>query len=189
MLRYYITDRTLLGGNIPRLLDNIERNSRAGVEYIQVREKDLSGRELLELTRAALERVATTNTRILVNDRADVAVGAGAHGVHLRSNPIPPHRWRSVLPAGFLIAASAHTLDDVSILEGADFIVYGPVFDTPGKGPAIGLQGLAKATRSAPFPVFALGGITDQNAADCMRAGAAGIAGIRLFQADGVGAR
>jgi thiamine-phosphate pyrophosphorylase len=181
VLRYYITDRAQLGG-FTELLACIRRNIAAGVDYIQIREKDLSARELLQVTRSAMDAAAGTATRILVNDRTDVALAAGAHGVHLRSNAIAPRVFRSILPEGFLVAVSCHTLADIAAAEGADFLVFGPVFETPGKGAPVGLRGLRAAVGSTPLPVFALGGINRQNASACLESGAAGIAAIRMFQ-------
>ena len=168
MLRYYITDRRLL---------NLET---AAADYIQLRDKELSARDLFDLTVRAV--AAAPGSKILVNDRADVAIAAGAHGVHLRSNSIAPSAWRRVLPKTFLLGVSCHTLDDIVRSAGADFVVFGPIFDTPGKGPAIGLEALREAAASTSTPVLALGGVTWENAPACMEAGAAGIAGIRLFQ-------
>jgi thiamine-phosphate pyrophosphorylase len=181
LIRAYITDRTALGGIAP-LLDNIARNAREGIDYIQLREKDLSGRELFDLTREALLRIGSTGTKLLVNDRADIAMAAGAHGVHLRSNSLPAREWRRVLPPDFLIGVSCHTLEDIEEAESADFVVYGPVFETPGKGPPVGLAGLADAVKHTSIPVLALGGIANRNKHLCLEAGAAGIAAIRLFQ-------
>jgi len=179
LIRCYITDRL----SCPRdLLDCIERNARAGVDYIQLREKDLDGRELIALAKAALVRLGGTTAKLLINERADVALASGAHGVHLRSRAILPAEWRRVMPGGFLIGVSCHTLDDLQQAEGADFAFYSPVFDSPGKGPALGLDALGEAARSTSIPVLALGGITWDNAVQCVRAGAAGIAAIRLFQ-------
>src|SRR4051794_986298 len=103
VIRYYITDRQQMGGSIDRLLDAIGRNAQAGVDYIQLREKDLGGRELLELTVAALDRIHGTAARLLVNERTDIALAAGAHGVHLRSHSITPAEWRRIVPPGFLV--------------------------------------------------------------------------------------
>src|SRR5450759_3996952 len=141
MLRYYITDRRAAGG-IESLLRCIQA---ASADYIQIREKDLSAKALLDLTRRA---VAITKIPILVNGRADIALAAGAQGVHLPGGSIAPRELRRL--AGFgagLIAVSCHTLDEVRAAEaeGADFAVFGPIFTTPGKGSPVGLDALARA--------------------------------------------
>jgi thiamine-phosphate pyrophosphorylase len=182
MLRYYITDRRALDGDLNRLHDCIQAAIAGGVEYIQIREKDLPARALLELTRDAVALAAAGRTRILVNERADVALAAGAHGVHLRSRSLPPVIWRRVLGRDFLIGVSCHTTDEVHRADGANLIVFGPVFESPGKGSPLGLNSLRNAVMASRAPVFALGGVSEANAEACIRAGAAGIAGIRLFQ-------
>lgn len=184
MLRYYITDRLALGG-IAELLEAVARNVAEGVEYIQIREKDLPAKDLLELTRAALRLANGTGTRILVNSRADVAVAAGAHGIHLPSGSIPARRFRQL--GRLLIGVSCHSVGELleAEREGADFAVYSPVFPSPSKpgyGPAVGVDGLRAAVKAVRIPVFALGGVTPANAPLCIEAGAAGAAGISMFQ-------
>ena len=139
MLRYYITDRRSVGGVEP-VLRNIEAAASAGVDYIQIREKDLCARDLLQLTRSAVERVQPFGTRVLVNGRADVALAAGAHGVHLPGDSIAPLEIRRLVGIDFLIGVSCHTVQEVEAAEreGATFAVFGPVFEVTGKGPAVG---------------------------------------------------
>jgi thiamine-phosphate pyrophosphorylase len=169
MLRCCITDRTL--------------NFARGVDWVQVRDKDLPARELIAVVRVAMQRVG----KVLVNSRADVALAAGAAGVHLPSGSIAASEWRRIVPAGFLIGVSCHSLEDVvqAEREGADYVVFGPVFDPLSKSsdlPARGVEELGRVARAVRIPVLALGGITWENAVECVAAGAAGVAGITLFR-------
>ncbi len=199
-LLYYITDRSQLGGNESTsrraLLAKVTEAARARVDYIQLREKDLSVRELETLAREAvgLVRETSPSTRLLINSRTDVALATGADGVHLRSDDIGPREVRRVVQFSahqppvtdhFLVAPSCHTVADVFRAESekANFAVFAPVFEKKGAAgtPPAGLAALREACR-AKIPVLALGGVTIENAASCLDAGAAGVAGIRLFQ-------
>ncbi len=187
MLRYYITDRRALGGAEP-LLSAVASVCSGGIDYLQIREKDLTARELLDLTTRILAIARPFGVKVLVNDRADVARAAGADGVHLPSRALASSLIRRLLPPGSLIAVSCHSLGDVLTAEreGADFVVFGPIFDTPSKheyGPPLGIGFLREVTAAATIPVLALGGIQPHDIPQCLAAGAAGIAAIRLFQA------
>ena len=167
MRRYCITDS----------LDVVQRALDRGVDLIQIRAKELTARELLRLVERA---VLLAGQRVLVNTRTDIAMACHAGGVHLPANSPSP---RSIVPAGFMIGVSCHTIAELHTAEreGADFAVYGPVFDNPGKGHPIGLDAFRAAVRSVGMRVYALGGVTEENAESCIEAGAYGIAGIRLF--------
>lgn len=188
MVRCYITDRRLLPGRPAEqqeaLLNRIEQVAAQGVEFIQLREKDLEGRELFALTRAALKRIGAHRGRLLINDRLDVALAAGAAGAHLPGDGLPVAAVRRATPEGFFITKSCHSLEEAAeaARAGADACLLGPVFPTPTKSgqPGLGLEALRQASGLAP--IWALGGITAENAELCRRAGAAGIAGIRYFQ-------
>jgi len=169
--RYCITDS----------LDVAVRAARNGVEMIQIRAKELCARELAKLVRAA---VALPGSRILVNTRTDVALACAAHGVHLPAGSIAPSTWRKISPPGFLIGVSCHSIAELEAAEreGADFAVFGPLFPSVTKAVApIGIEALHEAVRGVRLPVYALGGVTAENAPQCIEAGAAGVAGISLF--------
>ena len=181
MIRCYITDRRTLSGS---LLDSIQRNLAAGIEWIQIREKDRSVRALFQLVEAALKLPNPHSSKILVNSRADVALAAGASGVHLPSGSPPARFWRR---PGFLVGVSCHSVDDVRKAEtdGADYVVFGPVFPPLSKSTGLepkGLDGLARAAAAVKIPVLALGGVTRENSGACISAGAAGVAAISMFQ-------
>jgi thiamine-phosphate pyrophosphorylase len=207
----YVTDRRSLQpasqfGLIEPLLEKIELVAAAGVDWIQLREKDLSGKQSALLAREALNRVskqpsqaqaATSKlARILVNDRLDVALAAQAGGLHLGENSLPVEEAKRLLhssPAAqsltddFILGVSCHSLEAAlsAASFGADYIFFGPVFATPSKaayGSPQGLDRLAAVCSSVNIPVLAIGGITLANVSSCLSAGASGIAAIRLFQ-------
>ena len=199
----YVTDRSSLPEFKARktqetLLSKIEAAAGSGVDWIQIREKDFSGRDCASLAREALQRVAKPSpsnaapARILVNDRLDVALSERADGVHLGENSLPlPEVKRFVENRGkredFAIGVSCHSLEAAksAASAGADYLFFGPVFATPSKaafGAPPGLERLAEICRAVSLPVLAIGGITLENAPDCLATGASGIAAIRLFQ-------
>jgi len=204
----YVTDRRSLplqpGENaVQVLLGRIQTAIAAGANWIQIREKDLDAAELLPLARGAIDIVkpaaalverpnaARILVRILVNDRADVAWAADAAGVHLGENSIPVSALAGERAAsrrtGFLIGASCHSMEAAvsAARDGADYIFFGPIFATPSKerfGTPQGLSRLGEVRAAVNIPVIAIGGITAENAASCLDAGAAGFAAIRLFQ-------
>jgi thiamine-phosphate pyrophosphorylase len=181
----YITDRNALG---PRpLLPLIREAVEAGIELIQIREKDLPTRALLQFVESAVVFAQGSGTRLVVNDRLDVALAAGAEGVHLGTQSLPAPAVRKTAPEGFLMGVSCHSREDVLTAEaaGADYVVLGPIFETPSKiayGPPLGLDTLRQTAGVARIPILALGGIGIERARECIEAGAAGIAGIRIFQ-------
>lgn len=159
----------------------------AGIQLIQIREKLLTAQVLFELTAGVVALTRGSLTRVLVNDRADIAAGAGADGVHLTTRSVAPEVIRKSFGAKFLIGASTHSQAEVKLAreQGADFAVFGPIFATSSKekyGPPLGPEKLNDAVQaSASFPLIALGGISLENANQCLRAGASGIGGITLF--------
>jgi thiamine-phosphate pyrophosphorylase len=169
----------------------IRRAVAAGVAWIQIREKDIDARPLLDLARFAVAESRATAARVLVNDRLDVALAANAAGVHLGENSLPLEvvsEWRkSTGRPDFLIGVSCHSLESARAAEcgGADYIFFGPVFATPSKaafGPPQGVGRLREACAAVAIPVLAIGGVNSGNLDLCLAAGAAGIAAIRMFQ-------
>jgi len=199
----YVTDRRSLSESEPRqaletLLSKVEAAAASGVDWIQIREKDLSGRDYAWLTREALHRAAKHEAsngapaHILVNDRLDVALSERAGGVHLGESSLPLPEARRFLESrgereDFVIGVSCHSLEAAksAAIAGAHYLFFGPVYTTPSKaafGAPQGLERLAEVCRTVSIPVLAIGGITLANASDCLAAGAYGIAAIRLFQ-------
>jgi len=202
VLLYYITDRIQFAGDEDSqrraLLNKIAEAAACGIDFIQLREKDLPVRDLESLARAAVQTIQENSepknqqsrTRLLINSRVDVAIACGADGVHLRSDDIPPRDVRSVWTVACgdslpIVAVSCHTTADLACAasEGADFAVFAPVFEKKDASspPAAGLTALREACRQN-IPVLALGGVNLKNARSCIEVGAAGVAGIRLFQ-------
>ncbi|MCY4076100.1 MAG: thiamine phosphate synthase [Acidobacteria bacterium] len=191
-----VTDRRRLpaarGGDGPAcdaLVELARAAGRAGVDIVQVRERGLGDRRLLRLVEGIVSAVEGSATRVVVNDRADIALAAGAGGVHVRSEGPPPMRVRAIAPARWLIGRSVHRPDDVrptERLDGADYAICGTVFESaskPGRRP-LGVDGLAGVARAVSLPVLAIGGVDAGNAPLVAGAGAAGVAAIGYF-ADG----
>jgi len=178
---------TTVDPEFTQILNQVLAAVAAGIDLIQIREKHLTARVLFELVSEAARATRGTRTRLLVNDRADIAAGAGAHGVHLTTQSLNAATIRKVFGDNFLIGASTHSLDEARQAHGedADFAVFGPVFQTESKqefGLPKGLEALSLVARElSDFPVLALGGISMANAAECFAAGARGVAGISLF--------
>ena len=187
MIRHLVTDRRRFGLDEGALVEAAVRASRRGADAIQVRERDLADAALVSLVRRMVVALARSATKVLVNDRADVAVAAGADGVHLRADSPPASRVRAIVPDAFVIGRSVHTLDeiDAAARDGAcDYLMFGTVFPSAGKPaghPVAGLERLAEACRRSPVPVIAIGGMTAEREAAVAGAGAAGLAGVRWF--------
>ena len=191
----YVTDRLQLsaafGEQSSALTAKTRAAAAAGVDLIQIREKDFAGAQLAELAREVIAG-ASAVCHILINDRLDVACAVGAAGVHLGEKSVSVRDAKSFARErgrlkSFLIGASVHSLEAAKVAEGegADYLIFGPVFSTPAKAPLGTPQGLGRLEEichQISIPVLAIGGITAENAKDCYARGAAGIAGIRLFQ-------
>lgn len=191
----YVTGRRSLSDSRDgaSVREKIQMAIEAGADWVQIREKDLPGRELLDLARSAVAAGRDhPGSRVIVNDRLDVAIAAGAGGVHLggeslNAREVAPWCRNGNAPAEFLVGVSCHSVEEAREAEsvGASYIFFGPVFDTPSKrglGAPQGVGGLAEICRNVRIPVIAIGGVDEANAAECIRAGAAGIAAIRMFQ-------
>jgi thiamine-phosphate pyrophosphorylase len=186
-LVYLITDGALTAGNFrkrsPETLRTIENAVRQKVSLVQIREKKLPAGLVCDLAARAARIVLDTQTKLLVNDRADIAFSSGADGVHLTADSIPAAVIRQYFPAGFIIGVSCHTFEECARAktDGADFVTFSPVFASPGKGAPQGLKALREiCERLKPFPVVALGGIDETNYESILPA-AAGFAAIRFL--------
>lgn len=161
----------------------------SSVEIIQIRERDLEGRPLAALVREVLRITTGTATRVVVNDRLDVALACAADGVHLRGDSMPPRSVRTMTPAGFLIGRSVHGVEEARrVGPDVDYLIAGTVFETASKPtghPFLGAAGLAAIVDAVDVPVLAIGGIALDRLKDVARTGAAGIAGIGLFAVSG----
>jgi thiamine-phosphate pyrophosphorylase len=183
-----VTDRAAVGERA--LLSLVGAAARAGVDLIQVRERELEAGALAGLARQVIDAVSGTGARIVVNDRLDVALAAGAAGVHLRGDGLPAARVRTIVPPGFLVGRSVHAEEEAAEIEaagGCDYLTFGTVFRSAGKPadhPIAGVDALARVCARVRMPVLAIGGVTLRVAAEIARARAAGIAAISLFQSE-----
>jgi thiamine-phosphate pyrophosphorylase len=180
-----ITDRSRVGGVAP-LAGFAALAARAGVTLIQVRERDLPDREVLALARDIVSATRGSASTILVNDRTDIALAAGAGGVHLRGDSAAASRVRAIVPASFVVGRSVHSVEEALAVErdgGVDYLVFGTVFESASKPglPAAGIHALEELCRRVRLPVLAIGGVTAARAAHVAAAGAAGVAGIGMF--------
>jgi thiamine-phosphate pyrophosphorylase len=193
----YVTDRSAFSAEtcVRSVLERIGVAAEAGADWVQIREKDLGARFLLGLVRDAIDvarRVSRGRTRVIVNDRLDVAIAEGAFGVHLGHASVPAReaiRWcrDGGAPKEFVVGVSCHSLDDARASEaaGADYVFFGPVFDSPSKrefGSPQGVEKLREVTRALRIPVIAIGGVDVNSSNECLIAGARGVAAIRQFQ-------
>lgn len=182
---YLITDRLQVpDGDLPRA---VAHALAGGVRAVQLREKDLSARDLYPLARELRAVTRRAGARLLINDRVDVALAVEADGVHLGGGSLPVKAARHILGPGRLIGVSTHAVAEVQAAraDGADFATFGPVFFTPSKaafGAPVGLERL-RAACAGPLPIFALGGVTDERVPDLLAAGAAGVACISAILA------
>jgi thiamine-phosphate pyrophosphorylase len=157
----------------------------AGVDIIQIRERDIEAAELVALVTRVVRVARGSPTRVVVNDRLDVAMACNAHGVHLRGDSVAPARVREMVPPGFLVGRSVHQIDEaIAVAPHVDYLIAGTVFPTsskPGRTELLGLSGLASIAAAVRVPVLAIGGIAVEHAGDLGAAGAAGIAAVSLF--------
>jgi thiamine-phosphate pyrophosphorylase len=187
-LIYLITDGEIIAQNFSRrklqTLEIIELAAQNNISLIQIRERNLSPRFVFELTREASEITRNTGTKLLVNDRADIALAANADGVHLTSRSLSCDTIRQNFPGDFLIGVSTHTIEEAEKAErqGANFVTFSPIFSTPNKGEPQGVENLREiCEKLKQFPVVALGGIDASNFAEVLSAGASGFAAIRFL--------
>ncbi len=185
-----VTDRRRVSAGhdaADRLVDLVAAAAGAGVDVIQVRERDLDARDLIALVRRCLDAVRGTTAKVIVNDRTDVALAAGAHGVHLRADSIDAPAARALLPPNALLGRSVHSVAEAAAASrggGLDYLILGTLFPTPSKDSSqrrTTLDELSAASRVSAVPVLAIGGMTVERASAAARAGASGVAGVGLF--------
>lgn len=184
---HYVTDRRRFNLSEAALIERAADAARAGVAVVQVREPDLPDRRLAALVRAIVAATSGSAANVLVNDRVDVAIAAGAAGVHLRGDSLPASRARAIAPGGFVIGRSVHALSEIDAAVadgGCDYLLFGTVFPSagkPGGHPIAGLELLRQACARSPLPVIAIGGIDRRRVSDVLAAGAAGYAAVSMF--------
>ena len=184
-----VTDRRRIAGPVDDLqpvLGLIGRAASAGVDLVQIREPDLADRRLFDLVQGAVRASAATRTRIIVNDRIDVALAAGAAGVHLKSSSPPSDRVKALRSSDWIVGRSVHSAEEaecVGVATGADYLVAGAIFETASKpgSVGIGISGLQEIAQAVDVPLLAIGGVTVEQAEQVARAGASGIAAIGAF--------
>lgn len=173
---YLITDRAIISGMT--LEDAVKRALDGGLQALQLREKDMPVRELIPLAERMRRLASRYGAKLFINDRADVALAVDADGVHLTTQSVPPGAVRSAFGNRLMIGASTHSVDEIAAASGADFVTFGPVYDTPSKrayGPPVGIEWLHQVGR-CNVPVFALGGVTIERVRELREAGAFGVA-------------
>jgi thiamine-phosphate pyrophosphorylase len=188
-----VTDRRRYGGDgktpCERLVEAARHAADAGVDLVQIREPDLEDGRLFDLSRQIVAATGGSACRVVVNGRPDIALAAGAHGVHLRATSPPAGRVRAIAPHGFLVGRSVHSADEAEAVEragGCDYLIFGTVFPSVTKGeghPAAGVESLARVCARVRLPILAIGGVTAARGAEIAASGAAGLAAIDLFAA------
>lgn len=185
---YLITEGNLTAENFgeetKKVLAIIKSAVENNISLIQIREKKLTAKLSFELTSEAAKITKNSNTKLLVNDRADIALAAKADGVHLTENSVSAEIIRRNFPKNFIIGVSTHSIESAekAKIQGADFAAFSPIFDSPGKGAPVGLEKLSEVCRRLkPFPVIALGGIDETNYKSVLETGASGFAAIRFL--------
>lgn len=186
-----VTDRRRLCSNSAafdsvraRLVDQAKWATKSNIDFIQIRERDLEAVNLATLVTDLVRVSRGSGTRVVVNDRVDVALACGADGVHLRHDSVPAEALRKIVPAGFLVGRSVHSVAEALMAGPVDYLIAGTVFQTPSKPRAtslLGLDGLAEVVQAVSVPVLAIGGIGAERLDEVAATGAAGVAGIGLF--------
>ena len=193
MILHLVTDRRRLAGPVPLeearrcLLQQVRYAVDARIDCIIVRERDLEARDLADLTFAIVKLTRGTNTRVVVNDRVDVALASGADGVHLRSDSIPSAVVRRMTPDGFLVGRSVHSAEEAAAVTSVDYLIAGTVWSSASKQEGhqlLGLDGFSAVVSAVRVPVLAIGGVAIGRVGDVAAAGGAGIAAIGLFMGD-----